>query len=94
MPRTPRLGPAAQWGFEVRGQQLAAVLMLTDGITTEGIGLVDAATYARAQAVPLYLVGIGSATKASSLELADLVVDEIVFVNDYVDFNFPKELHI
>ena len=73
---------------DLRGQQLAAVLMLTDGITTEGIGLVDAATYARAQAVPLYLVGIGSATKASSLELADLVVDEIVFVNDYVDFNF------
>lgn len=78
---------------DLRGQQLAAVLMLTDGITTEGIGLVDAATYARAQAVPLYLIGIGSATKASSLELADLVVDEIVFVNDYVDFNFKMTTH-
>jgi hypothetical protein len=73
---------------DLRGQPLAAVVVLSDGITTEGIGLADAATEARSQAVPLFLVGIGSADKSSSLTLSDLVVDEIVFVNDYVDFDF------
>ena len=84
-----RLGMSLQSVLEdLRAQRPAAVLVFTDGITTEGISLVDAAIYARSQAVPLYLVGIGSAEKVSKLELSDLVVDEIVFVNDYVDFDF------
>ena len=84
-----RLGGAVQRVLSsFRGRRLAAMVILSDGITTEGVDLAGAAETARAQAVPLYLVGIGSEKKARELLVADLVVDEIVFVNDYVDFDF------
>ncbi len=73
---------------DLRGTQPAAVVVFTDGITTEGPAISEAAAYARKKAVPLYLVGIGSDKKVRDLEISDLLVDEIVFVDDYVDFDF------
>ena len=73
---------------DLRGAQPAALVYLTDGITTQGPSLSEVARYARRKAVPLYLVGIGSEKKVRGLDLADLVVDDIVFVDDYVDFEF------
>ena len=84
-----RLGTSLQSILSMlRGQRAAAVMILSDGITTEGVGLADAAEAARSQAVPLFLVGIGTDQRSRKLILSDLVVDEIVFVNDYVDFDF------
>lgn len=84
-----RLGTSLQSVLSaIRGQRSVAVMILSDGITTEGIGLAGAAEAARSQAVPLYLVGIGTDQHSRELILTDLVVDEIVFINDYVDFDF------
>jgi hypothetical protein len=72
---------------DLRGTQPSAVVVFTDGITTEGPAISEAAAYARRKAVPLYLVGIGSEKKVRDLEMSDLLVDETVFVDDYVDFD-------
>ena len=89
-----RLGGAVQRVLSsLRGRRLAAMVILSDGITTEGIDLAGAAETARSQAVPLYLVGVGSEKPNRELLIADLVVDEIVFVNDYVDFDFKITAH-
>ncbi len=88
-------GPSSQLGRgvrgilnDLRGTQPAALVLFTDGITTQGPSLSEAAQWARRKAVPLHLVAVGSPQKLPGLELADLVVDEIVFVDDYVDFDF------
>ena len=78
---------------DLRGTQPAALIMFTDGVTTQGPTLSEAANYVRRKAVPLYMVGIGSERKIRDLELADLLVDDIVFVNDYVDLDFKVTPH-
>ena len=70
-----------------RGRPTAAVILLTDGITTEGKSLVEAAQYARRKTVPLFLVGLGSDRPARDLRLADLLVDEAAFVGDLIHFD-------
>ncbi|MCA9248048.1 MAG: hypothetical protein KDA42_13060 [Planctomycetales bacterium] len=71
---------------DLRGTPPAAVVMLTDGITTEGSSLDQAAAYARRKGVPLFTVGLGSEEPILDVELADLLVDEVVFVDDIVTF--------
>ncbi|MEX2174040.1 MAG: hypothetical protein WD872_06740, partial [Pirellulaceae bacterium] len=71
-----------------RGRPTAAVILLTDGVTTEGKSLSEVAQYARRKAVPLFLVGLGSDQPARDLRLSDLLVDEAVFVGDQVTFDF------
>ena len=84
-----RLGMAVKKVLnDLRGTQPAAVVLLTDGITTDGPGIAEAAAYARRKAVPLYLVGLGSSRPLRDLQIGDLLVDDVVFVNDFVDFDF------
>jgi hypothetical protein len=71
---------------DLRGTPPAAVVLLTDGITTEGETLTEVAAYARRKAVPLFTIGIGSEEPIRDLELSDLLVDEVVFLNDVVNF--------
>jgi hypothetical protein len=71
-----------------RGRPTAAVIMLTDGITTEGKTIGETAEYARRKAVPLFLVGIGSTKPARDLRLTDLLVEDVVFAGDAVSFDF------
>jgi hypothetical protein len=71
---------------ELRGATLAAVVVLSDGVNTEGPSLADAAQYARRRGVPLYFIGLGSDQPARDLKLSDLLVDEVVFVDDVVGF--------
>jgi hypothetical protein len=78
---------------DLRGTQPAAVVIVTDGITTEGPTISEVAVYARRKAVPLYVLGVGSEMKIRSLEFSDLLVDDIVFVNDYVDFDIKLIPH-
>ncbi len=73
---------------DLRGSPPAAIVLLSDGVNTEGESLADAGSYARQKGVPLYTVGLGSEQPLRDLELADLLVDEVVFVDDVVNFEF------
>jgi hypothetical protein len=71
---------------ELRGAPPSAILLLTDGQTTEGEALAKAAELAARKGVPLHAVGLGSPEPARDLELTELLVDEVVFVDDMVRF--------
>jgi hypothetical protein len=71
---------------DFRGSSLAAVVMLTDGVTTEGEDLVKASRYAAQVGVPLFFVGIGDAHEVRDLRLHDLQVEDSVYVNDTIVF--------
>jgi hypothetical protein len=71
---------------DFRGSSLAAVVMLTDGVTTEGEDLAKVSKYSVQMGVPLYFVGIGDAREVRDLHLHDLQVEESVYVNDRVVF--------
>jgi hypothetical protein len=82
-----RLGRAVRSVLnDLRGTPPAAVVLMSDGITTEGESLSQAADYAKRRGVPLYVVGIGSGEPVRDVSLLDLVVDEVVFVNDVINF--------
>jgi uncharacterized membrane protein len=71
-----------------RGRPTAAVVMLTDGITTEGRTIGETANYARQMDIPLYLIGVGNQQPVRDIRLADLVADDLVFVGDMAHFDF------
>ncbi len=71
---------------ELRGTTPAGLVLLTDGINTDGPPLADAAEYARRRGVPLFPIGLGSQQPLRDLKLSDLLVDDVVFVNDVVTF--------
>ncbi|MEN6459617.1 MAG: VWA domain-containing protein [Thermoguttaceae bacterium] len=71
---------------ELRSTAISAVIVLTDGINTDGATLRDAAETARRRGVPLYFVGLGSDRAVPDLKLSDLMADEVVFVEDVVHF--------
>lgn len=73
---------------DFRGSSLAAVVMLTDGVTTEGEEIVQAAKYAAGLHVPLFFVGIGDSHEARDIVVSDLEVADNVFVNDRLVFRF------
>lgn len=84
-----RLGQAVREVLnDLRGTPPCAVVLISDGINTEGETLADAAAYARRKGVPLFTVALGSDAPTRDLELADLLVDEVVFVDDVVNFEF------
>src|SRR5262249_24119756 len=71
---------------DFRGTSLAAIVMFTDGVTTEGEDLVKAGRYAAQMGVPLFFVGLGDAHEPRDLKLHDLQVEDSVYVNDRVVF--------
>jgi hypothetical protein len=71
---------------DFRGSSLAAVVMLTDGVTTEGEDLVKVSKYAQQMGVPLYFVGIGDAQEARDVYLHDLAAADSSYVNDRLIF--------
>ncbi|MDG3005536.1 VWA domain-containing protein [Paludisphaera mucosa] len=71
---------------ELRGAPPSALILVSDGQTTEGEPLAKAAEVAARKGVPLFAVGVGSAEPARDLELTDLLVDDVVFVDDAVRF--------
>ena len=81
---TPRrLGMAVRQVLnDFRGSSLAAVIMLTDGVTTEGEDLGQVSRYAAQVGVPLFFVGLGDTHEARDLILHDLQVEDSVYVND------------
>ncbi|WP_240907038.1 VWA domain-containing protein [Paludisphaera rhizosphaerae] len=71
---------------ELRGAPPSALILLSDGQTTEGEPLARAVEAASRKGVPIYTLGLGSAEPARDLELSDLLVDDVVFVDDAVRF--------
>jgi uncharacterized membrane protein len=71
---------------ELRGAPPSAIVLLSDGQTTEGESLSKAAELASRKGVPLFTVGLGSPEPARDLELTELLVDDVVFVDDAVRF--------
>lgn len=83
-----RLGRAAQELLEAqRGRPTAAVLLLTDGITTEGPTLSEAADWARRRNIPFFIVGFGSDQAPRDVRLTDALVEDVVFVDELVPFH-------
>jgi len=82
-----RLGAAVRSVLdELRGTSPAALVLMTDGINTDGPGLDDAAAYARRRGVPLVILALGDDKPVRDLKLSDLLVDDVVFVDDVVQF--------
>jgi len=71
---------------ELGGTPPAGLILLTDGRTTSGPSVVEAAREAAGRSVPIYAVGIGSPLPARDLALHDLLVEDVVFAGDIVTF--------
>ena len=71
---------------QTRGAPPAAIIILSDGITTAGESLSQAAQLARAKNIPLFTVAVGSAEPPRDVELSEVLVDNVVFVDDVVTF--------
>lgn len=84
-----RLGNGLQDILESqRGRPTAAVILMTDGVTTEGKPISEVAHYARRKQVPLFVVGVGDERPPRDVRLSDLLVDDAVFLGDVVNFDF------
>lgn len=68
------------------GAPPAAIVVFSDGVVTAGMSLEDAATEARRQGVPIFAIGLGSSQAPRDIEIVDLLVDDVVFVNDRIRF--------
>lgn len=78
-----RLGEAVDYALrELPGQAPAAIVVLSDGVTTRGRSLGEAAERAHGLRVPLYTVAVGSENRRPDVALEDLVVEETVFPGD------------
>lgn len=71
---------------DFRGSSLAAIVMFTDGVTTEGEDLAKASKYAQQMNVPLFFVGLGAAHDVRDVALQDLQVEDTCYVNDRLVF--------
>ena len=71
---------------ELRGSVPAAIVLLTDGVNTDGPSLAEGAASAQRRGVPMFCVGIGSEQPVRDLKLTDLLVEDVVFVGDVVPF--------
>ena len=74
---------------ELRGVPPTAIVLLTDGQTTDGETIAKAAEFAARKGVPLYPIGLGDPEAPKDIELSELLVDDVVFVDDLVRFQ-PK----
>ncbi len=73
---------------DLRGAPPSAIILFTDGINTAGESLAEATSLAKRKGVPLYTIGLGSEDPVRDLELSDLLVDEVAFVDDILNFEF------
>jgi hypothetical protein len=82
-----QLGSAVRQAInDFRGSSLPAVIMLTDGVTTEGEDLVKVSRYAAQMGVPLFFVGIGDSHEMRDLIVHDVQAEDSVYVNDRIVF--------
>ncbi len=86
--KSTRLGDAVRTILDdLRGTAPAAIVALTDGVTTEGAPLEDGAASAQRRGVALFLVAVGDDQPVRDVKLTDLMVDDLVFVGDILSFD-------
>lgn len=91
--QSSRLGDCLRDVLEAQlGRPTAAIIMFTDGVTTDGKVLTEAAQYARRRSVPLFFIGLGSERPEQDLKLADLLADDVAFVGDLIHFDFKLQV--
>ncbi|MBY0227969.1 MAG: VWA domain-containing protein, partial [Gemmataceae bacterium] len=73
---------------DFRGSSLSAVVVFTDGASTDGEPLDRVDKYAESLNVPLLFVGIGDPEEPRDLYLHDLNAPGSAMVNDTINFNF------
>ena len=84
-----RLGTAVREILDrQRGRPTAAMIVLTDGVTTAGPSIGDVSRYTRRKGIPLHIIGIGDAKSLRDVQISDLLVERVVFVDDLVHFDF------
>lgn len=66
------------------GRGTAAILFISDGITTSGAALADTAQKARRAAIPIHTVVVGQQFVQPDLRLVDLLIDREVYLGDQV----------
>ena len=82
-----RLGDAIRQVLDdARGAPPSGVLLVSDGVVTAGASLAEAADAARQRGVPIIAVGLGSDRPPRDVVLAEVLVDDAVFVDDLVSF--------
>lgn len=87
--KTTRLGDGLRTALEeLRGQPIAAVVLVSDGVNTAGAELAETAAAAAERNVSLLTIGLGETKKSVDVELTDLKTREYVMVNDLVSFDF------
>ncbi len=74
---------------DFRGTLPTAIIVLSDGISSTGdMDLLSrAGTLAKSKLVPIYPVGVGSEQPIRDLQLYDLLVDNVAFVNDPINLS-------
>jgi hypothetical protein len=77
----------------MRGSPPSAVIVLSDGIVTDGEKLSAAARLARQKSTPLFFVAVGNAEPVIDLELLHVLVDDVAFVNDPITFSYTLTGH-
>jgi hypothetical protein len=84
--QSTRLGDALRHVLDdFRGAPPAAIILLSDGVVTAGASLADASQNLRSAGVPLFAIGLGNSKPPRDIELTDVLVDDVVFVNDSVN---------
>ncbi|HBE66869.1 MAG TPA: hypothetical protein DDW52_01840 [Planctomycetaceae bacterium] len=77
-----RLGDGIAQILSARSTQAAAIVLMSDGINTEGLSLTDAGDQARAERTPIVTIGYGRATGIPDLAIADVLADKNVYLGD------------
>lgn len=89
-----RLGDALRRVLNgMRGTPPSAIVLISDGITTDGEKLAAAARYAKQKSVPLFTVAVGNSDPTRDVELHDVLVDEVAFVDDPITFAYKLTGH-
>ena len=87
--RESRLGEGLRNSLNtLRGSAPTAVVMLTDGITTDGEPLATAARFARQNSVPVFPVILGSTDPLLDLEIHGVLADDTAFLGEPLAFTF------
>lgn len=89
-----RLGSGLEDILEIqRGRPTAAIVIWTDGITTDGPAIREAALQSRRRNIPFFTIGSGSEIPPSDYRLSDLRADDVVFVDDLLTLEVRLNAH-
>jgi hypothetical protein len=77
---------------QTRWSPPAVVIIMSDGVTTSGVNLSEAASEVASLDVPIFTVSVGDVRPRRDAALRDLVADKMAFVNELVSVSCRLEL--